>query len=83
MSALRRRILTEIPIQSMAFGNSLWGIGGKNSHRVMGHAVANSDVRNADTYGGLNLPFTPGSYDCQFIPEESKSFTDSDSDLCR
>ena len=59
------------------------GTGGKNSHRVMGRAVANSEVRNADTYGVLKFTLHSGSYDWQFVAEEGKSFTDSGSDFCR
>ncbi|HET7441235.1 MAG TPA: metallophosphoesterase [Terriglobales bacterium] len=59
------------------------GTGGKNSHRVMGPAVANSEVRNADTFGVLKFTLHPGSYDWEFVPEEGKTFTDSGSDVCR
>lgn len=59
------------------------GTGGKNSHRVMGSAVANSEVRNADTYGVLKFTLHRGNYDWEFVPETGKTFTDSGSDVCR
>jgi hypothetical protein len=59
------------------------GTGGKNSHRSLGPAVANSEVRNADTYGVLKFTLHAGSYDWEFVPEEGKSFRDSGSDVCR
>jgi hypothetical protein len=52
------------------------GTGGRN-HDPLGFAIANSEVRNTDTYGVLKLTLTPGHYAWQFIPEEGKSFSDS------
>jgi hypothetical protein len=52
------------------------GTGGRN-HDPLGFAIANSEVRNTDTYGVLKLTLTPGHYTWQFIPEEGKSFADS------
>ena len=57
------------------------GTGGK-SHDPLGFAIANSEVRNTDTYGVLKLTLTPGHYTWQFVPEEGKSFTDSGSGEC-
>jgi acid phosphatase type 7 len=57
------------------------GTGGKN-HRPFGTPHANSEVRNADTFGVLKLTLRPGSYDWQFIPEAGKTFTDSGSGSC-
>ncbi len=57
------------------------GTGGK-SHDPLGFAIANSEVRNTDTYGVIKLTLTPGHYAWQFVPEEGKSFTDSGSGEC-
>jgi hypothetical protein len=57
------------------------GTGGR-SHDLLGFAIPNSEVRNADTYGILKLTLTPGHYAWEFIPVEGKSFTDSGSDEC-
>ena len=57
------------------------GTGGK-SHRPFGITKANSEVRNADTYGVLKLTLKPKGYDWQFIPEAGKTFTDSGSGAC-
>jgi hypothetical protein len=44
--------------------------------------AANSEVRNADTFGVLMLTLRPNSYHWQFIPEAGKTFTDSGSGAC-
>jgi calcineurin-like phosphoesterase family protein len=59
------------------------GTGGKGSHRSLGPPVANSEMRNADTYGVLKLTLHPRSYDWEFVPQAGKTFTDSGSDVCR
>jgi acid phosphatase type 7 len=59
------------------------GTGGKNSHRSLGPTVANSEVRNADTFGVLKLTLHARSYDWKFVPQAGKSFTDAGSDVCR
>lgn len=57
------------------------GTGGR-SHYAFGAALATSQVRNADTYGVLQLTLHDGSYDWTFIPVAGASFTDSGSDSC-
>jgi hypothetical protein len=57
------------------------GTGGKN-HRPFAAPHANSEVRNADTFGVLKLTLRPGAYDWQFIPEAGKTFTDAGSGSC-
>ena len=58
------------------------GSGGKNSHRAFGKADANSEVRNADTFGVLKLTLRPSSYSWEFVPQAGKTFSDSGSGLC-
>jgi hypothetical protein len=58
------------------------GSGGKNSHRTMGVAKANSEARNDDTFGVLKLTLHTKSYDWEFVPESGKTFTDSGSGNC-
>lgn len=58
------------------------GSGGKNSHRIFAAPVANSEVRNADTFGVLRLTLHPKIYDWQFVPQEGKTFIDSGSGTC-
>jgi acid phosphatase type 7 len=58
------------------------GSGGKNSHRKMGEAKANSEVRNDDTFGVLKLILHPTGYDWEFVPVAGKTFTDSGSGSC-
>jgi hypothetical protein len=57
------------------------GTGGR-SHDPLGFAIANSEVRNTNTYGVLKLTLIPGSYSWQFIPEEGKTFTDAGTGFC-
>lgn len=57
------------------------GTGGK-SHDLLGFAMANSELRNTDTYGVLKLTLTPRHYTWEFIPEEGKTFWDSGTGFC-
>jgi hypothetical protein len=57
------------------------GTGGKD-HTPLGSAQPNSEVRNANTFGVLQLTLSPGKYDWEFVPEAGKSFTDSGSGIC-
>ena len=57
------------------------GTGG-GSHYAFGTIKANSQARNATTYGVLKLTLHPDSYDWQFVPEAGKSFTDSGTTGC-
>jgi hypothetical protein len=57
------------------------GMGGR-SHYAFGTPIANSEVRNADTYGVLKLTLHPTSYTWEFIPEAGKTFTDSGTASC-
>jgi hypothetical protein len=57
------------------------GTGGR-SHYGFGPPLANSEVRNADTFGVLQLTLHADSYDWRFMPEAGKTFTDSGSQVC-
>ena len=57
------------------------GTGGK-SHRPFGAAHANSEVRNADTFGVLKLTLMAGRYAWEFVPEQGKTFSDSGQGSC-
>jgi acid phosphatase type 7 len=57
------------------------GTGGSN-HTTIPSVAANSEVRNADTFGILRLTLRPNSYDWRFVPEPGKTFTDSGSASC-
>ena len=57
------------------------GTGGR-SHYVFGLPIANSEVRNSDTYGVLKLTLHPTSYTWEFIPEAGKTFKDSGDASC-
>ena len=57
------------------------GTGGAN-HTSFTTVAANSEVRDASTFGILAVTLHPTSYDWQFIPEAGKTFTDSGSTSC-
>jgi hypothetical protein len=55
---------------------------GGYSHYATGAPVANSVLRNSDTYGVLKLTLHANGYDWQFMPVAGKTFTDSGSATC-
>jgi calcineurin-like phosphoesterase family protein len=57
------------------------GTGGKN-HTGFPSLAANSEARNADTFGVLELTLRPDGYEWRFRPEAGKSFTDAGKTLC-
>jgi calcineurin-like phosphoesterase family protein len=57
------------------------GTGGAN-HTSFVTVAANSEVRNADTYGVLELKLHPGSYDWKYVPEQGRNFSDSGTNAC-
>ena len=57
------------------------GTGGRGFHEF-GPADPNTETRNSDTYGVLELTLEDGSYDWKFRPEEGKTFTDEGSADC-
>lgn len=57
------------------------GSGGR-SHYSFGAPIANSEVRNGDTYGVLKLTLHSGSYSWEFVPEARETFTDSGNAPC-
>jgi len=57
------------------------GSGGRN-HYDFGEPIANSEVRNSDTYGVLKLTLHPTSYSWEFIPVAGETFTDSGNASC-
>jgi Calcineurin-like phosphoesterase len=59
------------------------GTGGGSHHRFSGPPIANSEIRNDDTFGVLKLTLYPASYQWQFIPVAGRTFTDSGSAPCR
>jgi PKD repeat protein len=57
------------------------GTGGANLTSLTTTA-ANSEVRNASTFGVLDLTLHSTGYDWRFVPEAGKTFTDSGSGTC-
>ena len=57
------------------------GTGG-GSHISIVSPIANSEVRDDETYGVLQLTLHPKSYDWQFIPVAGSTFADSGSGAC-
>jgi hypothetical protein len=57
------------------------GTGGK-SHYSVNAPIANSEVRNDNTFGLLKLTLHANHYDWEFIPQAGATFTDSGTALC-
>jgi acid phosphatase type 7 len=57
------------------------GTGGAD-HTSIVSIAANSEVRNASTFGVMKLTLHATSYDWQFVPEAGKTFTDSGTTAC-
>jgi acid phosphatase type 7 len=57
------------------------GTGGAN-HTAIESVAANSQLRNATTYGIFKLTLHSTSYDWKFVPESGKTFTDSGTGQC-
>ncbi|HEY6151568.1 MAG TPA: metallophosphoesterase [Gaiellaceae bacterium] len=57
------------------------GTGGED-HRPFGKPIANSEARNDEAFGVLELTLLPTSYTWQFIPEAGATFTDAGSSPC-
>lgn len=57
------------------------GTGGR-SHYGFTTPERNSEVRNDDTYGVLELTLRQATYDWRFVPVEGQTFTDSGSGTC-
>src|SRR5262245_49095231 len=58
------------------------GTGGKSHYQDFATPIANSQVRNDDTFGVLQLALKPGGYSWKFIPAENGRFSDSGSSTC-
>jgi len=57
------------------------GTGGR-SHDPLGFPIANSEVRDSETFGVLKLTLLPDGYRWEFIPEEGKTFRDAGAGVC-
>ncbi len=57
------------------------GTGGAD-HYPFGPPIANSEVRNGDTWGVLKLTLLPDAYHWQFIPVAGRTFSDSGRSTC-
>jgi chitodextrinase len=57
------------------------GSGGAN-HTTLVQTAANSELRDASTFGVLKLTLHPTSYDWRFTPELGKTFTDAGTTAC-
>jgi hypothetical protein len=57
------------------------GTGGK-SLRLFNRIVANSEVRDASSYGVLRLDLAPGKYSWRFVGTSARAFSDSGTTAC-
>jgi acid phosphatase type 7 len=58
------------------------GTGGETLHPFTTAIMANSEVREASTFGVLKLTLHANSYDWQFVPVAGQTFADSGSTAC-
>jgi Calcineurin-like phosphoesterase len=58
------------------------GTGGRELRPFRTTIAANSEVRNAHTFGVLKLTLHPNSYEWKFVPVAGKTFTDSGASDC-
>ena len=58
------------------------GTGGKNFQRLVATPVANSVVRNNNTFGVLKLTLRASSYEFTFLPIAGSTFTDTGTGTC-
>ena len=58
------------------------GTGGRELRPFRTTIEANSEARNANTFGVLKLTLHPNSYEWKFVPVAGKSFTDSGTSGC-
>src|SRR5581483_6642895 len=58
------------------------GTGGKDLNHGFATPLATSEARDADTFGVLKLTLHATSYDWQFVPDASGTFTDAGSGTC-
>jgi hypothetical protein len=57
------------------------GSGGRNHYDFVA-VQPNSEARNNDTFGVLQLTLRSNGYDWQFVPEAGKTFTDAGTGSC-
>ena len=58
------------------------GTGGRSHYPFLLGPHANTEARNASTYGVLKLTLHASSYDWQFVPVEGQTFTDTGTGAC-
>ena len=58
------------------------GVGGRSFHQITGPPAANSEVRNANTFGILRLTLRASDYSWEFVPVAGGSFTDAGTGSC-
>jgi hypothetical protein len=71
----------ELPDPAHGIREFIVGTGGKN-HRQIRVVVPNSEVREANTFGLLELTLHPAGYDWRFVPVPGGTFTDAGSGAC-
>jgi hypothetical protein len=59
------------------------GTGGGNLRAFGRPPLEATEVRNAETWGVLELTLGDGRYDWEFLPVEGATFTDAGSGACR
>ncbi|HSE04261.1 MAG TPA: ABC transporter substrate-binding protein [Methylomirabilota bacterium] len=71
-----------VPDPARGIRQFIVGTGGGSHHRFEGPPAANSEVRNDDTFGVLELRLGPAGYEWRFLPVGGATFTDSGRGRC-
>jgi hypothetical protein len=58
------------------------GTGGRSHYSFANQIVANSEARDATTFGILKLVLHPTRYDWEFVPEAGRTFRDAGTQAC-
>lgn len=70
------------PLPSRGIREFVVGTGGRDHYAIQGTPARNSEVRNDDTFGVLELTLHPTSYDWRFVPSSPGRFSDAGSNEC-
>lgn len=71
-----------VPDVARGIREFLVGSGGRSHYDLALTPVANSEVRNNDTWGVLKLTLSTGAYSWKFVPVAGMTFTDQGSGTC-
>jgi hypothetical protein len=71
-----------IPDSARGIREFIVGTGGRDHYPITDEPARNSEVRNDDTFGVLELELHPTSYDWRFVPVAGARFSDAGRGVC-